>query len=321
MQTREFQFDTRLSVTTDKTEDDLRLIHQYADASTTLDDFAIVEMRAIDDRPLIWSGERLIVSPEWLSANIAKFQGVPFVKDHDSKSPAKLGRVYAAEMRDDEDGSHAVYMKAFIGKGIGNDEDIERIRKGRDLEVSVGFRVSEFEETKINGVPHLRIMPSDSPTDGPYEISSVGVPAVRGARITRIAASADGDDGDRLPEAREIELHSILKDGRLCESDRECLLFGRQSKAALIDDVVSYERRLGFVKDVQLAAQGYQSQSPYALQDRRDSLLKLVKGGEQQTTQCSVDFSALTEDVMRDYEESATTLTAREIARRMKEGK
>ena len=63
---QDFKYDTTLRlVASDKEPQDLQLIHQFADRSTSLDDFAVVEMTAINDRPVVKDGMRLIVSAEW----------------------------------------------------------------------------------------------------------------------------------------------------------------------------------------------------------------------------------------------------------------
>lgn len=288
-----FHYHTTLFSEAEKTEQDLQLIHRFADESTTLDDFAIVTMTAINDKPILKDGLRLIVSREFQEKHLDDFVGKPFVSDHHSERSEKLGRIFKAEILTEGDTTSTV-VKAFIAKGIGNDEDIEAIRKGRDREVSLGFRFSEFEEIQINGVPHVKILPSDNETDGVKEVSLVGVPACPACGITSIAACAD-----------DQPLKEILHDDHLSAMDRDCLLFGRMMKDSLTSDVVSYERQLGLVTDVKLAADTYGQMSPFTLQDRRESLLNTLKKNEKRDTQCSVDAEALLS--ADSWEDSAPT--------------
>lgn len=306
MNQQTYTFDTRLAVAK-KNEADLPLIHEFAASDTTLDDFAIVQMTAIDDRPLVKDGLRLIVTAEWQSANVEKFVGIPFVKDHAADSRSKLGRIFSAEVQTDDQRITSIVAKAFIAKGIGNDADIEAIRKGRDLEVSLGFRASKIEETELNGVPHVRLLASDDPQDGPFEVSSVGVGACQSCGITSIAASASSD----IPKTE------ILTEQCLSESDRECLLFGRMMHGALVDDVVSYERQLGIVTDIKLAQNSYGKLSPFNLQDRRDALLKTIKNKEQKDTQLSVDFDELLKSITEGAEPQER-MSAQEIIAELK---
>ncbi len=280
---QDFQFDTTLQlVASQENEQDLQLIHEFSDKSTTLADFAIVTMTAINDKPVVKDGLRLIVSREFQEKHVQDFIGKPFVSDHRSERSEKLGRIFKSELIREGD-TTSIQVKAFIPKIADNQNDIERIRLGQDREVSLGFRFSEFEEIKINGVPHVKILPSDNETDGPREISLVGVPACPACSVISIAASAD-------QPLKQI-LHD--NDNHLSELDRECLLFGRMYKDTLISDVVSYERQLGLVTDVKLASDTYAKTSPFALQDRRESLLNTIKKNEKRDSQISVDAEAL----------------------------
>lgn len=279
------------------TEDDLKLIHRFADNSTTMAEFFTLSMTAVNDSPIIKEGVRLIVSPEWMKHHEEKFVGIPFLDSHDSKRKSKLGRVMASEFNQD---TNSVTLRAFMGRGVGNDDVIDRIRKGIDLEVPIGFPLIKFEDKTINGVPHIVIVPDPAdPKDGPQEISLVGLGAVTGARI---AAEAD------------IQLAEIMATPFLTMTDRECLLFGREQKSKLIDDVVSYERQLKLSADSTEAIKSYSGHTPQFLQDRRTSLLKLMGDKEKTDTQISIDFDTLAREagVEEQYRE---TMTAQQITK------
>lgn len=281
---KDLQFDTTLQFTSHEKDDkDLQLIHKFADSSTTMDDFAIVTMTAINDRPLMKDGLRLIVSREFQEKHLSDFIGKPFVSDHRSERSEKLGRIFKSELVTEGD-TTSTQVKAFIPKIADNANDIERIRLGQDREVSLGFRFSEFEEIQINGVPHVKILPSQNETDGVKEVSLVGLPAcsLPDCGIHSIAASADDQPLTKIPH-----------DDHLSVTDRDCLLFGRMMKDTLVGDVCSYERQLGITTDVKLAADSYKQMSPFALQDRRESLLNTLKKNQKRDTQVSVDAEAL----------------------------
>jgi len=246
-----------------------------------MEDYAIVEMTAITDKTVVKDGLRLIVSKEFQQKHVDDFVGKPLMSDHSSERSEKLGRIYSAQLVTSDD-TTSVKVKAFIPKLADNQNDIERIRLGQDREVSLGFRFSKYEEIERNGVPHIKVVPSDNQTDGIQEVSLVGVPACPGCGVTSIAASAD-----------DKPLDAILTDKYLSKDDRECLLFGRMNKGCLIDDVVSYERQLGLVTDMKLAADTYRKLSPFNLQDRRLALLNTLKKNEKRDTQTSVDVEAL----------------------------
>jgi hypothetical protein len=280
-----FTYDTTLSLAKDVGGDmgddsDLELIHQFADESTTLADFAIVRMTAITSDPVVKDGLRLIVSHEWQQAHIGNYEGLPLMSDHSSSRDKSLGRIFAATLTTN-DGVTSTEIKAFIPKIADNENSIDRIRLGQDRDVSLGFRFSKFDEVELDGIPHIKILPSGESTDGPREVSLVGVPACQQCGITSIAASAD----------KPIE--EILHEPTLSPNDKECLLFGRMMQSTLIGDVASYERQLGLVTDVKLAQDSYQHLSPFHLQDRRDTLLNTLKRNEKTDTQCSVDVEAM----------------------------
>ena len=123
----QFNFDTTLQlVASDKDEQDLQLIHRFADPSSVLDDFAILEMIAINDRPVVKDGLRLIISREFQQKHVDDMVSLPLVSDHRSERGDKLGRIFRSELVTEGD-TTSIRVRAFIPKLPDNINDIERV--------------------------------------------------------------------------------------------------------------------------------------------------------------------------------------------------
>ena len=295
-------FEAQLQTRDDITDTDLKLIHQFADESTQKDDFFVRKFIAINDRPLIKDGVRLVVSKEYQIAH--SLTGKPLMADHSALRTQKLGRVFRTTITEEKDVTTTI-AHVFIARGVGNDEAIRRIELGIDREVSISLRASTFDEiTLSDGSTALKVLPSDSPTDGYTELSLVGI----GAHPDAVAASAD-----------PIPLTEILKDKRLSEEDRQCLLFGRQMKSTLIDDIVTSEKQVKLISDMKLAVESYQHLSPFTLQDRHLALQKLMR--RKSDTQVSLSFEELNKEIALERAVDATLQSPQDIINAIKENK